>query len=436
MSLNDFNEDLFDILKENLDRKNNTNDTNNTNDLKEEVEVPDDYCLNCDSDSICNIKGELICTKCGFFKGINIENTAEWRFYGSEDSKNSDPNRCGMPTSQLLPEFSMGSVIPFKRNESYGMRKIRNFNTWNNTSYRERSLYQVFEQMTIRAKNNGIPSCIIEEAKYMYKMISETKISRGKNRVGIIASCIYMACKFKNSARSTKEIADIFQIEPTSMTKGFKKFNEIMLLVDKEKKKNIHCNISESSDFVHRFCSNLNLEKDVYDLCKHVCNKIEEYDLVSENTPTSKAAGAIYLVVYLFNLEISKKDISTICLTSEVTINKCFIKLIEYYIHLLPISMLKYLAIHLIHKFSENIKKFFNQNKFKLFLKKSLEEFERIVKLNLIKDEKYITHLAAGILNKQLEKFAFSNINIKDISNTFHITVKNIDKYSKLVKNK
>ena len=125
MSLNDFNKDLFDILKESLDRKNDTN-----NFKEEEVEVPDDYCLNCDSDSICNIKGELICTKCGFFKGINIENTAEWRFYGSEDSKNSDPNRCGMPTSQLLPEFSMGSVIPFKRNESYGMRKIRNFNTF------------------------------------------------------------------------------------------------------------------------------------------------------------------------------------------------------------------------------------------------------------------------------------------------------------------
>ena len=160
------------------------------------------------------------------------------------------------------------------------------------------------------------------------------------------------------------------------------------------KRKNIHCNISESSDFVHRFCSNLNLEKDVYDLCKHVCNKIEEYDLVSENTPTSKAAGAIYLVVYLFNLEISKKEISTICLTSEVTINKCFIKLIEYYIHLLPISMLKYLAIHLIHKFSENIKKFFNQTKFESFLKQSLEDFERIVKLNLIEDEKFITYLA------------------------------------------
>ena len=35
MSLNDFNEDLFDILKESLDRKNNTNHTNDKNDTND-----------------------------------------------------------------------------------------------------------------------------------------------------------------------------------------------------------------------------------------------------------------------------------------------------------------------------------------------------------------------------------------------------------------
>ena len=83
----------------------------------------------------------------------------------------------------------------YSRNESYDMKKIRNFNTWNNTSYKERALYQVFAEMTIRAKNAGIPDCILEEAKFMYKEISETKYSRGENRKGIIASCFYMACK-------------------------------------------------------------------------------------------------------------------------------------------------------------------------------------------------------------------------------------------------
>ena len=45
--------------------------------------------------------------------------------------------------------------------------------------------------------NNGITQSIIEEAKVLYKNIAEAKISRGSNRKGIIAACIYKACKLK-----------------------------------------------------------------------------------------------------------------------------------------------------------------------------------------------------------------------------------------------
>ena len=44
----------------------------------------------------------LICKKCN--KTIsNILDSPEWRYYGSEDTKNSDPTRCGMPINVLLP---------------------------------------------------------------------------------------------------------------------------------------------------------------------------------------------------------------------------------------------------------------------------------------------------------------------------------------------
>ena len=33
----------------------------------------------------------------------NISDSPEWRYYGSNDSKSSDPTRCGMPINNLLP---------------------------------------------------------------------------------------------------------------------------------------------------------------------------------------------------------------------------------------------------------------------------------------------------------------------------------------------
>ena len=423
-------DDLFLLVKENF------NEENVSDEKKENKQnYNNNFCNSCQEDSIKNIKGELICVKCSINYGTVIDNTAEWRFYGSDDSKFSDPNRCGMPTNLLLPEFSLGSVIPFRCNESWEMRKIRNYNTWIGSCYREKSLYNVFESLSSRAKSYGIPNCIIEDAKYKYKIISEVKISRGENRIGIIASCLFIACYENNSRRSIKEISEIFKISPTSMTKGFKKFNETMLILSPELKKKFNYSISESIDFINRFCSNLNLDNEIVNICKYVCKEIEFYDLVSENTPTSKAAGSIYLVSYLFDLNISKKSISSICSTSEVTISKCFIKLIDYYIYLIPENMLQYLAIDFIHKFSNTLIKYFNKEIKDLFLKQSLELFQKCVASNFINNNRHITFLAASIVYYLVLKNNFTNININEIYSLFHIKEKSIlTLYKKLQK--
>ena len=292
-------------------------------------------CKYCESYDIITDNGSIICKTCASINSCPIDSCAEWRFYGSEDSKLSDPNRCGLPTNELLPESSLGSTIAFKYGESYEMKKIRNYHTWNAMPYRERSLYNVFDSIQLRAINSGIPSCIIEEAKIMYKKISETRISRGSNRKGIIASCIYKACKLKNVPRSAKEIAEIFQLQITHMTKGCKKFDEIMNF-NKNNNTSINTNSSSSIDFLERFCSRLSIGNEIYDVCIYVCKQAEKYSLVSENTPPSVAAGCIYLVCTLLNINVSKKDISVSCKISEVTISKCYKKLLKYHNHLLP----------------------------------------------------------------------------------------------------
>ena len=294
-----------------------------------------DLCSSCNQFGLVTENNLMVCNLCGTIDRISFDTGAEWRYYGSDDNKYVDPTRCGLPTNELLPESSLGSVVSYKNNESYDMKKIRNYHSWNAMPYKERSLYNVFDSIQIRAINNGIPACIIDEAKIMYKSISETRISRGANRKGIIASCIYKACKLKNVPRSAKEIADIFQLNVRHMTKGCKKFDEIMN-INKKKQIPVSISNSDSNDFVHRFCSYLNIGEEIYSICDYVCKSAEKYYLVSENTPPSIAAGSIYLVCSILDINISKKDISTSCKISEVTISKCYKKLFKYHNYLLP----------------------------------------------------------------------------------------------------
>ena len=300
----------------------------------------EDYCSICNTYTVTNNRGTYICSKCGTIGGTNIENGAEWRFYGSEDSKSSDPTRCGMPTNQLLPQSSYGSTIMFKNGESFEMKKIRNYHGWNAMPYRERSLYNVFDTIEVKARNNGVNQCIIEEAKIFYKLISESKISRGSNRKGLVASCIYKACKVKNVPRSHKEIAEIFGVDIKHMTKGCKKFDEIMNMRNYNSK-SANINGSCSTDYIQRFCSKLSIGPNILTICKFVCEKADEYGIISENTPPSLASGAIFMVCNLLDIPISKKDISAVCGISEVTISKCYKKLLKYHQQLLPQEILQ-----------------------------------------------------------------------------------------------
>lgn len=299
-----------------------TNGNVQTNTAKKE-----DVCEFCGSHEVILEEGNYCCKTCNSITSRYIDSHAEWRYYGAEDSKSSDPTRCGMPTNNLLPDSSLGSVISNKMNESYDMKLIRKYHMWNSMTYRERSLYNIFDNITTHASQNGISNSIIEEAKVFYKKVSESKITRGDNRCGLIASSIYMSCKSNKVPRSTKEIAKMFNIKITTMTKGCKKFQDIM-------KMNLESTCPE--DFIERFSSKLNLQTDIRNLCRHIVQKADDLNIVSENTPPSVAAGSIYLCVVICDIGISKKDLSLACGISQVTLTKCFKKLYAFRGDLFP----------------------------------------------------------------------------------------------------
>jgi len=272
--------------------------------------------------------GLITCKHCNNIIS-NIISGPEWRYYGANDTKSSDPTRCGMPVNQLLPESSVGSFISY-RGGKQNMFKIRKYQQWNGMPYKERSLLKVFQEISRICKKGDIPEMIIKEAHVLYKIISTTKITRGSNRKGIIAACVYFSCKINKVARSTNEIAHMFSIQGTVMTKGCKKFQEILQLNKVDINRIHNTDTITMDDFIERFCSKLNLENDDINNIKHISYLSQIFNLVNDNTPPSMAAGCIYLYIKEVGYNIQKKDITDICKISEVTINKCYKKLENY----------------------------------------------------------------------------------------------------------
>ncbi len=229
-----------------------------------------------------------------------IDQQQEWRFYGTEDSRmNSDPTRCGLPINPLLPDSSLGTIIL-----GHGFEVYRKIQKWNSVTYKERSLMNVFNNISIKSKDNNIPNCIVDKASLMYKILSDDKIKRGTSRKGLIAACVYYSLKDKDITRSTKEIADLFGLSCKKMTTGCKEFNEMMFNKDNDYSNNIKPTLPE--DYIARFVVILQINDEYKEIILNVSKLADKLGIVTKNTPPSIAIGSIYLISENYNLGFTK----------------------------------------------------------------------------------------------------------------------------------
>lgn len=311
----------------------------------------EDHCATCGSNVAVLDDGFPTCVnpKCGVMRINTLDYSPEWRYFGADDKNANDPTRCGNPINPLLQESSFGCKVLCTPKSSYEMKKIRKWTEWQSMPHKEKSLYDVFQYITIMAQNSGIPKIFIDEAILIYKDISEQKIFRGMNRDGIKAASIYISCRLNGCPRTSHEISEIFKLDKTSATNGCSMAMNILNNLERGDNSNQHTEMCTTTPvmFMERYCSNLGIPSELVMLSKFVANKLEENNSIKDNTPNSIAAGVIYFISQNCNLNISKMDIKQVCGVSEVTINKCFKKMESMKDKLIPSCVLKKYNPHL-----------------------------------------------------------------------------------------
>jgi transcription initiation factor TFIIB len=290
-------------------------------------------CSKCDSINILEdfSEGIVVCIDCGQVNdNIVLDNKPEWNNYNDDDKNNG---RCGMPINKLLPQSSLGTNIV-----GFGNNRLKTLQHWDAMPYKERSLSYVFKLIDDICLKYNILKCIGDDAKIMYKMISECKhttgknkdkfiITRGINRRSIIAAGLLFAHSRKNMSRTPKEIAEMFKITYMEINKGCKNFIKLIGL----KTFDMSMNICTAEQFIVRKCNNLNINRQYILTATQIAINIDKMKIATVHTPYSIAAACILLMCEIHNLtNISKKDIATSFNISEVTIIKTYKKIEKY----------------------------------------------------------------------------------------------------------
>jgi transcription initiation factor TFIIIB Brf1 subunit/transcription initiation factor TFIIB len=284
-------------------------------------------CNQCNQELYIN-EGVNECYNCGYEYENVINDSAEYKF----DEKNSDQPRCGAVRHPILYDSSYGSVIGFSNYPIY--KTMKKLNMWTAQSHNDRTIRSVFHLLTQVGQLNGLSQNIIEFShRLYYEVINEQTSnieytsSRGGYKDGLIASALAHACKEFDVARSVQEIATMFDIDSSDVTKGMNLFNDLM---KHSKYLDINKDVLKYTDFVDRYCNMLGLNTDQINSINNICKNVDTLKILSRNTPESMVSGCIFYSSHVYNYNLSKSEIATKCKVSQPTITRIFNILCQY----------------------------------------------------------------------------------------------------------
>jgi transcription initiation factor TFIIIB Brf1 subunit/transcription initiation factor TFIIB len=320
-------------------------------------------CRGCGSgDRVQTLNSRVLCTGCGTLLEFALDQGAEYRWFGSED-RGADPTRVGAPQNPLLPESSLGTTILLKRGHSAAMRRVKKYHSWHAAPYRERTLWQHFETISLRAAQAGVSPGVAEEAKELYAHASRVAVCRGSARDALLAACLFEALKRAGSPRRPHAVAEAFGVAEPALVAGIKALARLLqtpaaageappaaaadaaaaatALAEARRQEwsARRYRTTTFHDFVEPALAKLAPPKAqtaaLRDLALLVGGRADDLGVVPETTPPSLAAAALSLAAA--HLGVRGADVAAVaaaCEVSAATILKCLKRLAPWHAQL------------------------------------------------------------------------------------------------------
>ena len=288
--------------------------------------VPAQRCPSCTKRKMVTDEntGELICASCGFVVNDKMADPgAEWRTFSNESSSRT---RVGAGTSITMHDMGLSTIIGPANKDSTGkplsasMRSsIERLRTWDSRtqahSSADRNLRQALNEMDKLKDKLAISDAVIEKAAYIYRKAMEKKLVRGRSIHGLVAACIYAACRNTETPRTLDDVAKGINIRRKDVARCYRLiFRELEMKMP----------VVDPIKVVSRIASIAGLSEKAKRIAVSILKKAIELRISAGKDPMGIAAAALYLASISLGESKSQKEISIASGVTEVTIrNRC-----------------------------------------------------------------------------------------------------------------
>jgi transcription initiation factor TFIIB len=275
-------------------------------------------------------RAETVCDECGLVVEEDvIDRGPEWRAFDSaeKDSK----SRVGAPTTKLMHDEGLSSVIGWQDKDSYGKmlssrkrQQMQRLRTWDERfrtrDSKERNLKQALGEIERMGSALGMSESVRETASVIYRRALEEDLLPGRSIEGIVTAATYAAARQAGTPRTIDEVAAVSRVDEMEFKRAYRYIvRELDLGVEP----------ADPESYVGRFISNLDLSEAIERRARELLRAGKEENADVGKSPVGLAAAAVYAATLDTDEKVTQADVSDVTDMSEVTIRNRYQELLE-----------------------------------------------------------------------------------------------------------
>ena len=287
--------------------------------VKTESSNLSDLCPECGGKAISiQEKGEIVCGQCGLViseRILDISHSGKRAFTKQEKEMRE---RTGSPISILLPDMGLSTIIDKSNIKSPDLKRAAKWNsrmTWD-----KRNMLIATTELKRIGSNLNLPIHVKKAAIRLYIEAFKRKLLRGRSINGMVAACLYFACRERKIPRTLQEILDQTSVNAKNVRRCYRTIIREL---------NLKAPSTDPISLIPRFIAELELDAEAEKATIKILQVFTSKFSTSGKDPKGLCAGALYLVCKKNDRKISQKDIANLVGVTEVTLRSRYKELIN-----------------------------------------------------------------------------------------------------------
>ena len=289
-------------------------------------------CPDCDTDTVVSDpdRGELVCRDCGLVLSEDpIDYGPEWRAFNAREHEQL--SRVGAPLTQSMHDRGLTTTIDWRNRDANGRSmssekhgQLHRLRVWQERirtkNAGERNLKYALSEIDRMVSALGLPTPVKETASVIYRQALERDLIRGRSIEGVATSALYTACRKEDIPRSLEEVTAVSRVDQREIGRTYRYITDEL---------NINLEPTNPRKFVPRFCSELDVPKEVESTAMEIIDRTTAQGLHSGKSPTGYAAAAIYAAGLLCDETIPQRAVADTAQTTVVTVRNRYREQLE-----------------------------------------------------------------------------------------------------------